>query len=59
MPDYASDKLVAVDIDLVMRDEALVAMPDGPAKRFLRDLAVKLDHDADHPPPQLLVRRGP
>jgi hypothetical protein len=58
MPDYASDKLIAVDIDLVMRDEALVAMPDGPAKRFLAALAHDLDHDDDHPPPQLLVRRA-
>lgn len=50
---------VPVDIDVVMRDPALVAMPDGPAKRLLHRLSTELDHDPGEAPPMLLVRRAP
>jgi hypothetical protein len=53
--DY-SDKVIPVDLAAVLRDEALVALPDGPAKRFLTLLSAELDYD-DGPPPVLIVRR--
>lgn len=53
-----SDRIVPVDIDVVMQDPALIAMPDGPAKRFLRRLSVELDHDPGVMAPMLLVRRN-
>jgi hypothetical protein len=51
------EQRIPVDIDKVLRDEALKSMPDGPAKRLLTRLAFALDHDADDKPPVLLVRR--
>ena len=52
-----SERIIPVDIDAVMHDEALTAMPDGPAKRLLTRLAFAMDHDADEAVPMLVVRR--
>lgn len=58
MGGYGPEAIVPVDIDRVMGDEALKAMPDGPAKRFLHALARQLDYDEGETVPQLIVRRA-
>ena len=52
-----SERIIPVDFDAVMHDEALIAMPDGPAKRLLTRLAFAMDHDEDEAVPMLIVRR--
>ena len=54
---YQDETIIPVDVDVLMRDEVLKAMPDGPVKRLMATLGVELDHDGDQPPPVLIVRR--
>lgn len=58
MGGYGPETIIPVNVDLVMGDEALRGMPDGPAKRFLYALSRALDYDEGDPPPMLIVRRG-
>lgn len=47
---YSDEHVIDVDLADVLRDEALKAMPDGPAKRFLTRLSYEADYNTAHPP---------